>query len=360
MQPFLRVAARRAARIPTPKTALRTPSISHILPPRLSPIPPYSRPFSPRCFHTTPPRQSARSIIGRHYRAGIWAALLRWSSRPSFYLELAGLGGVGGGFYLYHVEEVPVSGRRRFNVISPDFEKQLGDSQFTEIQKQYQHNILPDTDPRVRQVRRVLARLIPNSGLPDDYDWQVTVIESDETNAFVIPGGKVFVFTGILPVCGSEDGLAAVLGHEIGHNVARHAAEQMSRGIFLVAAAWMVELLWGIPGELSQGLLQLAVDQPKSRAQESEADYIGLLMMSKSCFDPKAAVTLWERMQVVEKQRGGVPPEILSTHPSSEHRQADLTALLPKAYQIAIDSDCSAISEHVGPFKKFADDFISI
>ncbi|KAJ6263291.1 hypothetical protein Dda_1853 [Drechslerella dactyloides] len=367
MLPFFRATARRAAfasRIPTSPS---TPS--RFLPPRapISISPPKS---SPRFFHSSPPRPN-RYQRAQYVRGHVFSALGRWYARPSFYVELTVLGGLAGSFYLYNIEEVPVSGRRRFNVISPSFEKELGEGQFEEIQKQFQKDILPETDPRVRQVQRVLARLIPHSGLPANYDWRVTVIDSEETNAFVIPGGKVFVFTGILPVCGNDDGLAAVLGHEIGHNVARHVAEQMSRGIFLVAAAWIVEMLWGVPGGFSQMLLQLAIDRPRSRAQEAEADYIGLLMMAKSCFDPRAAVTFciwyietmltdnrWERMQVVEKKMGGAPPELLSTHPSSERRQTELAALLPKAYQAAMDSDCAVTNNYVSQFRKFTDDYL--
>ncbi|KAK6543927.1 hypothetical protein TWF694_000645 [Orbilia ellipsospora] len=317
---------------------------------------PTSFPFH-RQFHTTKPAfRNSRYEQSRRLREGVWSLFVRWSSRPTFYLEVAGLGGITGSWYLYHLEEVPVSGRRRFNVISHQFEKQLGDSQYVQVTHQFQHEILPEHDPRVIQVRRVLDRLIPNSGLPADYDWKVTVIESKETNAFVIPGGKVFVFTGILPICQNDDGLAAVLGHEIGHNVARHIAEQMSRGIFLLAAAWVVELMWGIPGGISQQLLQLAIDRPRSRAQESEADHIGLMMMAKSCYDPKAAVGLWERMQVVE-QKMPVPPEILSTHPSSHRRQVELAALLPQAYQVALDSECAVTGNYVEQFKNFADEY---
>ncbi|KAF3938148.1 hypothetical protein ABW19_dt0200024 [Dactylella cylindrospora] len=356
MLPFLRTAATRLAR-PTPLPTTRivpTPFFK----PRI-PLPPRLAPPTHRAFHTTPPNPSYYSRYQRsqRLRASAYNIFSRWAARPSFYYEVASLGALGGSFYLYHLEEVPISGRRRFNVISPNFEKQLGDSQYQLIQEQYRNQILPDRDPRVKQVKRVLQRLIPHSGLPDDYEWKVTVIESPETNAFVIPGGKVFVFTGILPICGDDDGLAAVLGHEIGHNVARHIAEQMSRGIFLLAVASIVEVFWGIPGGFSQQLLQLAIDRPRSRAQETEADHIGLMMMAKSCYDPKAAVELWERMQIVEK-KNPAPPEILSTHPSSHRRQLELQELLPTAYQLALDSDCNESGQYLDQFRKFRDDFL--
>ncbi|EGX51875.1 hypothetical protein AOL_s00043g609 [Orbilia oligospora ATCC 24927] len=354
MLPSLRIASRLIrTRFPTPRTPL-LPRLSQS--PTTTPIT-TRRLFYPsnisRQFHTTPPNPSPTKYQQtQRLRWGAYIALLRWAARPTFILEAAGLGALTGGFYVYNLEEVPISGRRRFNIISEDFLQSLSEDKNQEILSKYQGQILPESDPRFKQVRRVLEKLAPNSGLPSDYNWEATVIESDEANAFVIPGGKVFVFTGILPVCGGDDGLAAVLGHEIGHNVARHLGEQISRGIFLIAAAWVVELFWGVPGDMSLHLLQFAIDMPKSRAQESEADHIGLLLMAKSCYDPKAAVAVWKRMEI-EEQKTPRPPEMLSTHPSSRRRQTELTALLPKAYEIGLDSDCAVTGQYTEQFKKF-------
>jgi predicted Zn-dependent protease len=130
-----------------------------------------------------------------------------------------------GGVYVFNLEKVPVSGRRRFNIISPGLEEMLGKATVDQVKEQYQGQFLSDSDPRVRQVKRVLERLLPyaeGEGLKG-MDWEVHVIDSPE-NAFVAPGGKVFVFTGILPLCENEDGIAAVLGHEIAHVVAHHTA----------------------------------------------------------------------------------------------------------------------------------------
>jgi predicted Zn-dependent protease len=121
---------------------------------------------------------------------------------------------------------VPVSGRRRFNIIPPSFEEALGKSSVEQAREEYKGRILPENDGRVQQVKRVLERLLPfaeGEGLKD-LKWEVTVIDSPEQNAFVAPGGKVFVFTGDLPLCRDEDGIAAVLGHEIAHVVAHHTA----------------------------------------------------------------------------------------------------------------------------------------
>lgn len=143
---------------------------------------------------------------------------------------------------------------------------------------------------------------------------------SAEKNAFVIPGGKVFVFAGILSIAKTDDGLAAILGHEIAHSIANHAGESMSRrAVLMVPLQWLLYFLdsSGYTAGLGQLLgslaLEFGLNLPASRNQESEADFIGLMMMAKSCYDPKAAVGVWERMQEAEK---GSVPEWLSTHPS--------------------------------------------
>lgn len=157
---------------------------------------------------------------------GISAFLLRWAGRPTFYRDI-GLITVGvGGVYVYNLEEVPVSGRRRFNIITPGMEEAMGRASVDQVRQEYQGRILPEYDPRVQKVKKVLQRLLPfaeGEGLKD-LAWEVAVIDSPEQNAFVAPGGKVFVFTGILPLCRDEDGIAAVLGHEIAHVVAHHTA----------------------------------------------------------------------------------------------------------------------------------------
>lgn len=119
-----------------------------------------------------------------------------------------------------------ISGRRRFNIISPSIEASIGASTVDQIKQEFHGQFLPEYDPRFQQVKRVLERLLPyvqGAGL-ENVQWEINVIDSPEQNAFVVPGGKVFVFTGILPLCKDEDGIAAVLGHEIAHVVAHHTA----------------------------------------------------------------------------------------------------------------------------------------
>ncbi|KAE8358090.1 TCP-1/cpn60 chaperonin family-domain-containing protein [Aspergillus caelatus] len=219
-----------------------------------------------------------------------------------------------------------MTGRRRFNCVSAQRELEMGRQSYLEVLNENRGSILPEHHPLTMQVNRVLQRLIPQAPI-EGADWRVHVIKDDSMlNAFVLPGGKVFVYTGILPICKDEDGLAAVLGHEIAHVVAHHPAERMSNSFITMGAAFLVSLLFDISGHLPSLLMNLAYSLPNSRTQEAEADEIGLMMMSKACFNHEAAVELWARMQEAEK---GAPPQFLSTHPSSYNRMEAIRGWKP-------------------------------
>jgi len=161
--------------------------------------------------------------------------------------------------------------------------------------------------------------------------------------------GKVFVFTNILPICKNDDGVATVLGHEIAHNVAHHAAEKMSSLYLLTSVVIVLAALVGIDERISRILLQLGFEMPNGRKQETEADFIGLQMMAEACFDPEEAVRFWDRM---EKAAEYEPPQVLSTHPSSHNRQEKLRQWLPLAEDKRQQSDCAAMmgfGEFAGP-----------
>ena len=209
-----------------------------------------------------------------------------------------------------------------------------------ETMQEFRGKILPPYSREHRMVQRVLNRLIPQSGLTDQ-DWEIHVIDDPMKNAFVIPGGKVFVFKGILDVCQGEDGLAAVLGHEIAHNVAHHAAERMSQAFVFLPLAFVGAVLFGLVPSIGRFAVNLAFTLPGSRKQEAEADYIGLLMMAESCYDPKAAMGLWSRM---EKEEKGAPPQFLSTHPSSHNRLDKIRDWLPKAEGARESGDCQGLT----------------
>lgn len=254
----------------------------------------------------------------------------------------------GGTFYVVNLEQVPITGRRRFNVLSPETEKQMA-GDYKDILRQFQGKVLPERHPNTQLVAKVVERLLPSTGGLAGDEWRVFVIDEPQMNAFVIPGGKVFVFSGILPITQDEAGLAAVLGHEIAHNVAHHVAEKVSGSLIWTAFAFAGSLVLGIDQNIANSITQLALELPNSRTQEEEADHIGLLMMAESCYDPNAAVGLWKRMHDAEK---GAPPQFLSTHPSSLGRMERIKGWLPQAMEKYNNAQCGTLGGYAEDFRR--------
>ena len=176
-----------------------------------------------------------------------------------------------------------------------------------------------------------IGKYFDKSNLPNpanDFEWEYILIDNDKVrNAWCMPGGKIAVYTGILKITKNQNGLAAVMGHEIAHAVAKHSVERASRGVVLNVATQITDILTG--GKLSQvnratgmntiGLLsQIGILNPFNRKQESEADYLGLIFSSLSGYDIRETVKIWERMKAANK--GKEPSEFMSTHPSSANR----------------------------------------
>lgn len=271
-----------------------------------------------------------------------------WRTYPQFRV---GVAIIGGGITVWigsNIEKVPGSGRYRFNCVSEEYEAELGRESYQQVMEEYRGDILSPNDPRHQLVGRVLARLLPNSGFKGEWEYHV-IDDPDQLNAFVIPGGKVFVFSGILPICKNEDGLAAVLGHEIAHNVAHHVQEKASLPYLMTLVVGLVTIFFDNSAQLTQFILNFGFDLPNSRAQEREADYLGLLLMAKSCFNPEGAVELWERMAKVPKE---AVPQLLSTHPADRNRVKQIQAWLPEARQKQTESDCGIITQYAGQFNQ--------
>lgn len=266
-----------------------------------------------------------------------------WNQSPAFRAAI-GITVVGGGaFYYVNLETVPISGRRRFNCISPETEQSMSDQQVGQVLKQYQGHILPPNHPAAVLCQRVLDRLIQAAGLEGN-QWDLRVIDDPKmVNAFVVPGGKVFVFTGILPICAGEDGVAAVLGHELAHNVAHHVAERMSQMWFVLAAAFLLSYTLDISGQLASVAVDLALSKPNSRKMESEADHIGLMLMAQACYDPAAVPKFWQRMAKAEQY---APPQLLSTHPGSASRVKAIEGWIPEAESKRAEGDCGLVANY--------------
>lgn len=188
-------------------------------------------------------------------------------------------------------------------------------------------------------VRRVGERIKSVVTLPDA-QWEFVVFESKEANAFCLPGGKIGVYSGILPITKDEEGLAAVLGHEVAHATLEHGRERMSRGLALDligqglgTAVNAADPRWAAAfGELYGIGSQVGVELPHSRQQESDADHRGLIYMAKAGYNPEAAVAFWQRFSASIKQGGGnSTPAFLRTHPLDEVRIKQLKEWMPEA-----------------------------
>ncbi|PHH62448.1 hypothetical protein CDD81_7095 [Ophiocordyceps australis] len=268
------------------------------------------------------------------------------------------------GYYLSSAQKVPATGRWRFNILSDDFVAASyagSDDKFIAAIRARGGRFLSNWDQRARMAERVMKRLISVSGM-DHLDWKITIIDDPKTaNAFVLPGGKVFIFSGLLDVCGSEDALATVLGHEMAHNTASHCAERLSAAwvgnitlgslFFLVGSmpGLLMFSMWNLIG--GYYLQDLVFYLPMGRKQESEADYIGLMMMAEACYDPRTAIGFWSRMQQLSQQAGFELPEMFSTHPTNEHRVAQMKKWMPAAMKKRTESDCSGTSAFADRFR---------
>ena len=237
---------------------------------------------------------------------------------------------------------VPGTGRSQFNIMPLGQELALGAQAYQETLGQV--NVV-ERGPEAEMVRRIGERIAntANEMYPDpakQFEWSIVLIdEPDTANAWCMPGGKMAVYTGLLPITQDEDSLAAVVGHEVAHAIARHGGERISQNLLfqgglLAAGVALSDMEAGKRDLVLQSLAgvgTVGVILPFSRSHESEADEIGLYLAAAAGYDPRAAIGLWERMGAAHQ---GGPPEFLSTHPSESTRISGLQAIMPKALEL--------------------------
>jgi predicted Zn-dependent protease len=233
-------------------------------------------------------------------------------------------------------QTAPYTGRSQLQLISADEETQLGIESYRQILQKSKVS----TDPRLNGLVKQVGSRIAAATDRRDLQWEYTVIEDDQANAFALPGGKIAVYTGILPITRDESGLSAVVAHEVAHVIARHGGERISQQ---TAAQLGLSVAGGLVGAMGSPVTaqvvgaalgvgtQYGILLPFSRGQESEADHIGLILMAKAGYDPRAARDLWVRMS--EAAKGPKPPTFLSTHPSEQTRIKQIEGWLPEALQ---------------------------
>ena len=238
------------------------------------------------------------------------------------------------GLILNSCSTAPITDRRQFKIVP---EAKLN-AQAAEIYEKIKEKEKLITDSKLSEIKEIGKKMEDSRGeyfykskLDDPtkyFEWEYILIDNKKVrNAWCMPGGKIAVYSGILDVTKNTNGLAAVMGHEIAHAVAKHSVERASRGAVLNVSTQIIDIATG--GKLSRvnratgmntvGLLsQLGIMNPFNRKQESEADYLGMIFSSLSGYDIRETVKIWERMQ--EYNKGKTPPEFMSTHPSAENR----------------------------------------
>jgi predicted Zn-dependent protease len=234
-----------------------------------------------------------------------------------------------------HRQKTPVTHREQRVALSDKQQMQLGSQQYAKTLRQYRSRIVA-SGAGYSEVQRVAKRIEAVAARDKPaFVWKVTLLRKNEANAYCLPGGKIVVYTGILPLTRNDAGLATVLGHEVAHATAEHVAERIERQhLTKIAAAIIAGGVAVTPSQYAHVLALLGVggaaaSLPFSRSQESEADHIGLIYMARAGYNPHQALAFWKRM--LRASKGKEPPEFASDHPSDQHRVERIRQWLPEA-----------------------------
>lgn len=239
--------------------------------------------------------------------------------------------------------KVPITNRRQLNLLPESQMLGMSYAQYDQFLKENQ--LLSEHNEQTRTIKRIgnemaqaVAEFLNKNGQAKrikGYEWAFNLVQDELVNAWCMPGGKVVFYTGILPVCKDDNGIAVVMSHEIAHAIARHGNERMSQQLAIQLGGMSLATAMQEKPEVLQGIFNQAYGLGSSlgalafsRNQESEADKMGLVFMAMAGYDPEEAIAFWERMSQLGGQK---PPELLSTHPSDERRINDIKAYLPEA-----------------------------
>ena len=240
--------------------------------------------------------------------------------------------------------EVPISGRTQFNFVPGSTMNSMSFKSYGEFLSQHKLSTNAEQTQMVKRagsrIQKAVEDYAVENGYEDllaGYEWEFNLVDDPNVNAWAMPGGKVVVYTGILPIAQDEAGLAVVMGHEIAHAFVKHGAERMSQGLLVqMGGIALSTALEDYPDQTKNLFMQsygvgtqVGVLLPYSRKHESEADHLGLVFMAMAGYNPEQAPAFWERMAAQKK--GAAPPEFLSTHPADDTRIQNLKDLLPEA-----------------------------
>jgi len=265
--------------------------------------------------------------------------------------------GLATAFVVTHLEEVPISGRKRLLWVNQEGVKELGVLSAGQFKEALKDQILPHSDPRHKRIAALVERLVKSMrSMPEladrekalDLSWDVNVVETKDFNAFVLPNGSIFVFTGFMQVSDSydqsDDTLAAMLGHEMSHALLQHSAEQASRQPFvdsvnlvLLTTLWFClpfgfESLLSFTNNTAEGVVSSLMELPNSRTCEHEADLVGMRIAASACHDPRKGTGFWKHVVRLGFDGGGA--SFLSTHPPSDERAENLEKDSPQTLEL--------------------------
>jgi len=240
--------------------------------------------------------------------------------------------------------EVAITGRKQLNLVPDSLMHSMSFQSYSEFISQNKLSSDPVKSEMVKRVGERIRRAVERycaanniSGRLSGYQWEFNLVEDDSLNAWAMPGGKVVVYSGLLDITQNEAGLAVVIGHEIGHAIARHGGERMTQGLLVEAGGMALsEALAKSPAKTQNLFLrsygigtQYGILLPYSRTHEKEADRLGLIFMAMAGYNPNEAIAFWQRMSAAKT--GTAPPELLSTHPADATRMRNIQAFMPEA-----------------------------
>ena len=311
-------------------------------------------------------------VLGRWVR--VWWSRLSQKERDAYRKRMARykhifyvLGGtVGGGtllFYMLHLEEAPITKRRRLMILNEKEVDHFVKEERDRYISAFKDALVPPSSPVYVYVKEVVQRLL-STRVTEDMEtihWKLYLVHCDMFNAFVLPSGEIFVFTGLLASMKSRDELAIILAHEISHALLNHGAEGLSHhGVTEVVSLAAISAIWALTQsaylsmliqQIHNSLMTIFFNLPYNRKLEMEADEVGMMIAAKACFDPRAGPALWDRLhQLQSEEFDGV--EYFSTHPAHKTRRNYLEALLPSAHAVSHASQCQQLAPEAAQFKK--------
>ena len=246
-------------------------------------------------------------------------------------------------FFLISCETVPVSERKQLILLPDSYinkQSELAYKQFLSKANVVSKSNLQNQELQViaKNIEKAIHQYFILENKPDPtkkINWEVNLVKEEQVNAWAMPGGKITFYTKILEIAENKDGIAAIMAHEMAHVVGKHGNERMSQALLIDVATSVAQTATGATlqggAKTAYNLLRTyGIFLPFGRKQEAESDYLGLVFMTLAGYDPDETVKLWERMAAHAKEKGGAPPEFMSTHPSSESRIKNFKKWIPE------------------------------